>query len=51
MYYAMTEEVLKAWIADLVTSTLWASMFGIFSWIAGMVAFPARLLAGWLWRR
>jgi MFS family permease len=51
MYYAMTEGVLKAWIADLVPSTLRASVFGIFSWIVGMVAFPASLLAGWLWQR
>jgi MFS family permease len=51
MYYAMTEGVLKAWIADLVPSTLRASVFGIFSWMVGMVAFPASLLAGWLWQR
>ena len=50
LYYALTEGVLKAWIADLVPSTLRASVFGVFSWIVGMAAFPASLLAGWLWQ-
>jgi len=50
MYYALTEGVLKAWIADLVPSSLRASVFGIFSWVVGLVAFPASLLAGWLWQ-
>ena len=51
LYYALTEGVLKAWIADLVPSSLRASVFGIFSWMVGLVAFPASLLAGWLWQR
>ena len=51
LYYALTEGVLKAWIADLVPSSFRASVFGIFSWIVGVVAFPASLLAGWLWQR
>ena len=51
LYYALTEGVLKAWIADLVPSSLRASVFGIFSWMVGMVALPASLLAGWLWQR
>lgn len=51
LYYALTEGVLKAWIADLVPSPLRGSVFGIFSWIVGMAAFPASLLAGWFWQR
>jgi len=50
MYYAMTEGVLRAWIADLVPSSSRGSVFGVFDWVAGVTAFPASLLAGWLWR-
>jgi MFS family permease len=49
-YYALTEGVLKAWIADLVPSASRGSVFGILSWIAGVAALPASLLAGWLWQ-
>ena len=49
-YYAMTEGVLRAWIADLVPSSYRGSVFGVFHWVAGVAAFPASLLAGWLWR-
>jgi MFS family permease len=49
-YYAMTEGVLRAWIADLVPSSSRGSVFGVFNWVAGVAAFPASLLAGWLWR-
>ena len=50
MYYAMTEGVLRAWIADLVPSSSRGSIFGVFNWLTGVAAFPASLLAGWLWR-
>jgi MFS family permease len=50
MYYAMTEGVLRAWIADLVPSSSRGSVFGVFNWLVGLAAFPASLLAGWLWR-
>ena len=50
MYYAMTEGVLRAWIADLVPSSSRGFVFGMFNWVAGVAAFPASLLAGWLWR-
>jgi hypothetical protein len=49
-YYAMTEGVLRAWIADLVPSSSRGLVFGAFNWLVGMVALPASLLAGWLWR-
>jgi MFS family permease len=49
-YYALTEGVLRAWIADLVPSASRSSVFGVFNWVAGVAAFPASLLAGWLWR-
>jgi MFS family permease len=50
MYYAMTEGVLRAWIADLVPSSSRGSVFGTFNWLVGLAALPASLLAGWLWR-
>ena len=50
LYYAMTEGVLKAWISDLVPSESRASVFGVFHWVAGFTAFPASLVAGWLWQ-
>jgi MFS family permease len=50
VYYAMTEGVLRAWIADLVPSSSRGSVFGVFNWLTGAAAFPASLLAGWLWR-
>lgn len=49
-YYALTEGVIKAWVADLVPSTSRASVFGIFSWVVGLAALPASLLAGWIWQ-
>lgn len=50
LYYALTEGVLKAWISDLVPSHLRASVFGVFNWVVGVTAFPASVLAGWLWQ-
>jgi MFS family permease len=51
LYYAFTEGVLKAWIADLVPSQSRASVFGVFNWVVGVMVVPASLLAGWLWAR
>ncbi len=50
LYYAATEGVLKAWIADLVPSATRASIFGVFNWVTGVAAFPASVLAGRLWQ-
>jgi len=50
MYYAMTEGVIRAWIADLVPSSSRGSAFGVFNWLVGLAALPASLAAGWLWR-
>ncbi|HEV2176587.1 MAG TPA: MFS transporter [Terriglobia bacterium] len=50
LYYALSEGVLKAWIADLAPSTRRASMYGLFNWVVGVAALPASVLAGWLWR-
>jgi MFS family permease len=50
-YYALTEGVVKAWIADLVPSDSRGWAFGVLNWIVGVAALPASLLAGWLWQR
>jgi MFS family permease len=50
LYYALTEGVLKAWISDLISSESRASAYGVFNWVVGVVAFPASVLAGWLWQ-
>jgi MFS family permease len=49
-YYALTEGVIKAWIADLAPSHSRASVYGVLNWVVGVAAFPASLLAGWLWQ-
>jgi MFS family permease len=51
VYYSLTEGVMKAWIADLAPDAARASVFGVFNWVVGVTAFPASLLAGWLWQR
>ncbi|MGD1104245.1 MAG: MFS transporter [Terriglobia bacterium] len=50
-YYALTEGVMKAWIADLAPAESRASIFGVFNWVVGVAAFPASLMAGWIWQR
>jgi MFS family permease len=50
-YYALTEGVMKALIADLAPADLRASVFGVFNWVVGVAAFPASFLAGWIWQR
>jgi MFS family permease len=50
LYYAMTEGVMKAWVADLAPQRSRASVYGVFNWVTAAGALPASLLAGWLWR-
>jgi MFS family permease len=50
-YYALTEGVIKAWVADLAPADSRASVFGVFNWVTGVAAFPASVLAGWIWQR
>jgi len=50
-YYALTEGVIRAWIADLSPVDSRASVFGVFNWVVGVAAFPASFLAGWIWQR
>jgi len=49
-YYALTEGVLRAWVADLVPGQSRGRVFGVLNWVAGVAAFPASLFAGWAWQ-
>lgn len=50
LYYALTEGIVKAWVADLAPARSWASVYGVFNWVTAVAAFPASVLAGWLWK-
>jgi hypothetical protein len=50
-YYALTEGVIKAWVADLAPAESRASIFAVLNWVVGVAAFPASFLAGWIWQR
>ena len=41
---------MKAWIADLAPPQSKASIYGVFNGLTGIMALPASVLAGWLWR-
>jgi MFS family permease len=49
VYYAMTEGVEKALIADLCPSDRKATFMGLHAMLTGIGLLPASLLAGWLW--
>ncbi len=48
-YYALTEGVQKAFVADLVPANLRATALGTFSMATGLALLPASLIAGTLW--
>jgi len=50
LYYALTEGVVKAFIADLVPSELRGSAYGMYAAVVGVVALPASALAGLFWQ-
>jgi MFS family permease len=50
-YYALTEGVMKAWVADLAPAEARAWAFGVLNWVVCIAAFPASFLAGWIWQR
>lgn len=51
VYYATTEGVAKALVADLVPSEHRGKAYGIFNTAIGLVSLPASLIAGILWDR
>ena len=50
IYYAFTDGVAKAFVADLVPSHLRGTAYGVFNAAIGITAFPASLIAGILWQ-
>jgi MFS family permease len=50
LYYAATEGVAKAFVADLVPDTQRGTAYGWFNAAIGITALPASLIAGLLWQ-
>ena len=50
IYYAATEGVAKALVADLVPDAQRGTAYGLFNAAIGITALPASLLAGLLWQ-
>ena len=50
MYYALTEGVGRAFVADLVSAEVHGTAFGVYHAAIGLAALPASLLAGILWQ-
>jgi MFS family permease len=48
-YWACSDGVAKAFVADLVPASLRGTAYGIFHTAVGLAAFPASLIAGLLW--
>ncbi|WP_379970471.1 MFS transporter [Ectobacillus sp. sgz5001026] len=50
LYYAFTEGIQKAYIADLVPAGQRGTAMGTFNAMTGLAALPASILAGFLWQ-
>ena len=51
LYYATTEGVAKAFVADMVSIDHRGRAFGIYNTAIGLIALPASFIAGFLWDR
>jgi MFS family permease len=51
LYYATTEGVAKAFVADIVGSERRGRAYGIYNMVVGLVSLPASFIAGELWDR
>jgi MFS family permease len=49
IYYATTEGVAKAFVADLVSAERRGRAYGIYNSVIGLAAMPAGIIAGMLW--
>jgi len=49
VYYALTEGVLRAFVADLSKKETRGFAFGVYHMIVGLCLFPASFIAGLLW--
>jgi MFS family permease len=50
LYYAATEGVAKAYVADLVPPARRGTAYGLFNAAVGLAALPASVIAGVLWQ-
>jgi len=50
-YYALTEGVEKALVADMVREELRGTAYGIYNFVVGIVALPSSVICGFLWQR
>jgi MFS family permease len=50
IYYALTEGVAKALVADMVPQEQRGTAYGLFNAAIGLTALPASLIAGILWQ-
>jgi MFS family permease len=48
-YYAATEGVARAFVADLAPEARWGAALGWFNGLTGAAAMPANLVGAWLW--
>lgn len=51
LYYATTEGVAKAFVADMVSVDHRGRAYGIYNTAIGLISLPASLIAGFLWDR
>lgn len=49
LYYATTEGVAKAFVADMVPSSRRGTAYGIYNMTVGLISLPASIIAGFLW--
>lgn len=49
VYYAFTESIFKAHVADLVTENVRGTAYGLLNMVMGIALLPASLIAGFLW--
>lgn len=50
LYYGLSEGVMRAYVADLVSPQFRATAYGVFHTAIGLAAFPASILMGALWQ-
>ena len=51
LYYATTEGVAKAFIADIVEQKIRGKAYGLYNSLVGITTLPASIIAGFLWDR
>ena len=49
VYQGITEGVVRAFVADLVSEERRGTAFGLYHGVVGLLALPASIIAGWLW--